>query len=302
MRPAFVVALLLSSACIGFKPNGKAHHLEFGDELVAGVANGLAQDVLLPQDVRATMYHARYDDGTVAAEGPGLQIIENVRLASGAFRLRVRCDPASTEVTRELHVTVSEGGRPVYEDRWDMYCLNGTAMSVSPAFNLPLVIGAEVLMRVGISATDADGRAVAATGHGFSIADLDPAVVVTDDAPDGSATIVELTALKAGSMPRLTAGALEQQLPLSVIDDSQWTLTAGVDRSVAGKLTATGDARSTAGEMVVGAVPCTFTLTLTGAQPQVVTSPVCGHAFTVDAAATGQVCVSTQRHQACTSF
>src|SRR4051812_34379246 len=170
-----VAVALCGAACM--KPNGKAKQLEFGSELPSGVANGLSQDVILPQAVRSTGFQAAFDGTTLAAEGAGLQILENVRMASGAYRLRVRCDPASTDVTRELHATVSKNDRPQYDDKWDVYCLNGTAMTFSPSsFDTPLVIGGEVILAVTISAKDKGGLSASVGGHGFTVSDADPVV------------------------------------------------------------------------------------------------------------------------------
>jgi hypothetical protein len=302
MKRAWVwlAVALCGAACM--KPNGKGKQLEFGSELPVGVANGLSQDVILPQAVKSTGFQAAFDDTTLAAEGKGLQIIENVRLKSGAYRLRVRCDPASTEVTRELHATVSKNDRPQYDDRWDLHCLNGTAMTFTPSFDVPLAIGGVVSVSVAVTADDANHLGVRVGGHGFTLPDADPMLALGDEEASDTASQLELLALKAGTMPKLSTGALEGQVPLTVIDDAQWVLKTTTAWQPGAVLNVRGDASTVSGGSVTGVAPCAMTVTLTAGQPQTVTSAVCSSDFALSPGQTGQACVAVLRHQDCVSF
>jgi len=296
--------LLALGACV--KPNGKQHQLYFGLELPEGTGTGLSQDLLLP-DSRQSQFSVDFEGTDIAANGAGLEIVESVHLAGGAWRLRVRCGTGPEPVTRELDVVVSAGGKSRYEDQYDLTCLRSQGLVVTSLLStdFPYPVGANATLHAHIDADDAKNVRIVAVGHGFVVLGADPIAAVVEDVPGVTDTEVTLLTLKPGIGVRVVAGAIEGDVPLQVIDDSLWRLAVPLEVADAGpgltRVRATAFGEDLDGGTVWGALPCTFTVSSGGTV--LATSPEgpCGGAWTVDAGS-GQVCASALRHQGCATF
>lgn len=293
--------LLLLAGCV--KPNGKDQQLYFGVEFTQ-VANGLSTDVLLPDARRSPSFHADFTGTTLEASGPDLTVLESEQLATGGFRLRVRCDATGTAQKRELSVKVKKGSDEKYHDRFDLDCmpLNG----VTFLGNNYLAVGAEQQMQVVFDSSAPSGSTVG--GHGFAPANSPEFIFIDEEQQLSQGMAFDVVALSAGVMPKVSAGAVTAQLPLTVLDDTQWRvlLTVTPDTSTPGSTYLNADARPVPnadpdGGFVTTNFVCDFSVS-TGGETQWFDGGACTQSFGVDAGATGQLCVTHFHHQACQPF
>lgn len=300
MRRA-ALALLLLAGCL--KPNGKDQQLYFGLEFPL-VANGLATDVLLPDSRRSPSFNADFTGTTLEASGPNLTLLESEQLATGAWRMRVRCDANGSTEKRELSVKLKKGKDVKYHDRYDLDCvpLNG----VSFLGNDWLAVGSEQQMQAVFDTPKGAGTTIG--GHGFAPLDSPEFISIDEEQPINQGMAFDVQGLTAGAMPKIAAGAVTTTLNLTVLDDTQWRvlLTVDTDTSTPGTTYVNADARAVPdanpdGGFVTTNFVCDFELSSGGAT-QWFDGGSCTRSFPLDAGATGQLCVTHFRHQACQPF
>jgi len=201
-------------------------------------------------------------------------------------------------------VKLKKGSDVKYHDRFDLDCVPLDGVTFTG--NTYLAVGAEQRVQAVFSSSTATGLTVG--GHGFAPLDSPEFIAIDEEEAFDQGMAFDVVALGAGTMPQISAGAITTPMNLTVLDDTQWRVLLSVtpDTSTPGMTYLTADARPVPdanpdGGFVTTNFICDFSVS-TGGSIQWFDGGACLQSFGIDAGASGQLCVTHFRHQACQPF